>query len=137
MKLMQDMEDGFISALFVKEEDRLSRKLYIQLTIQELCIKHNIKFYTLKNGLINLNNEDEVFRSQLNGALAQMEVAKTTRKVLAAKQSKKEKGHFNGGKAPFGYVKVPGVDAIQIDTEEGSIVKLMFDSIYSKPRADE
>ncbi len=101
--LLKDAEDKKFNIVVFTRLDRITRSLQDLLFLVSFFEKHDIKLLSLNE---NINTEGPMGRFMLNllGALAQLEREIDSERVSTDMHYRAEKGKWNGGIIPFGYI---------------------------------
>ena len=130
-KLIQDIEEGKITCVIVKDVSRLSRN-YIEAGryLEEYFIEHDVRFISLELPYLDSYKHPE----QMNSILVPIQnvinddyCRQTSIKIRGVFNTKRSKGEFIGGFAPYGYERNPeDTHRFIIDPEAAEIVRDIF-----------
>ncbi|MDR2569585.1 MAG: recombinase family protein [Oscillospiraceae bacterium] len=99
-RLLQDVKDGHINTVLIKDLSRLGRNYLEVGNLAEVFLpEHNCELISLNEKL----DEMAVFRNWFN----ELHSRSTSNKVRAVKRMCAQDGKFGGAFAPFGYIKSP------------------------------
>ncbi len=123
--------------LLIRDLDRFSRSLAIYASAVDDLVAAGVtlyEFYGDGTGIrkLDLDNEDGRALADIKAVFAQMEKAKTKRRVRQAKGARAKAGGHPGGKRPFGY-QYPSRDPddrpapLLVDPVEAAVIRRMFD----------
>ena len=127
LELMNEVEKGNVSHLFVFNNDRLSRNDVTQQTIKLALQKNDVVLYT-KDGQFDLTNpQDKLFKTVLDG-IASYDNALRAERSRLGKLAKVKEGYWYGAPPPYGY-KTEN-KKLAIDKEESKWVKKIFNWVY-------
>lgn len=126
LKALLDLcDEGFVTDIFVTEQDRLSRSPLATFFIKRILIENNINLHTI-NQTIHLQDPEQSFVADLTSLLAKRErdifVKRSKRGVIEAAK----KGRWPGVILPYGYRRDSN-RIIEIDPEEAKIYLQMVD----------
>ena len=144
-RLLNDMKNGKINAVLVKDLSRLGRN-YIEVGnyLEQIFPLYNIRFIAINDNVDSFKDPNSVnnvivpFKNLMNDEYAR-DISNKVRSVL---DTKKVNGEFIGSLAPYGYIRNPrDPHKLIVDRESAKIVKKIFRMIlngYSKSEiADE
>ena len=129
-KMMMDIEAGKINCVIVKDLSRLGRN-YIEVgeLMDEIFPRYNVRLIAVNDNYDSINprsDADEIlipFRNLINEQYAR-EASSKIRDILG---NKREKGHFVGAFAPYGYKRDEGNrHQLVIDDHAAGIVRDIF-----------
>src|SRR5439155_23030922 len=106
-------EDGRADGFVVARMDRLARKLVVQEAVLADVWAAGAQAFEVGSGLIDPDDEERTFWRQLMGAMAQLDKARTLRRLNAGRAAKRTRDGWAGGMVPYGY---------RIDTEAEVLV---------------
>jgi site-specific DNA recombinase len=126
-KLRELVHAKAISAVIVHDPDRLSRNLGHQLLMAEEWEQAAVQLLIVSHPLEH-GPEGWLF-FQMRGALAEYERAKTLERTKRGLLGRAKAGHAYGASVPFGYryISEPHRGRFEIDGEEASVVRRIFD----------
>ena len=127
-RLMNDVENGVIDCIVVKDLSRIGRNL---IDVDDLLMNHLV---TLNVRFVAINNGYDSFSSPLsNLELAVINLANQhynrdlAQKSITARNTKSKKGEYLATQAPFGYKKCDKVkNKLVPDDEAAGYVRLIF-----------
>ncbi|MFG6105385.1 recombinase family protein [Leptothoe sp. EHU-05/26/07-4] len=128
LDLEEDVEKrlgaGLNVIVVVTAQDRIGRNNEIPALIGRLE-KSGVRFYSLNDGLISVQDPESEFMVDLRSTLGKLERNRIRRKILKNKAWKRASNHRVGGNPIFGYHWVD--DKLQIHPEHGPIARAMVD----------
>lgn len=124
LKLIEQIKTEKINVLILYESSRLTRDELEHQLVYRLFREKNVKIYTLNHGWLDLNNEDDVFLTNLLNLLDAREGRKTAKRVRDRMKELAEQGHWTGGAAPLGYDLIN--KKLFINEKDARIVKEIF-----------
>ena len=124
-RLLAAVRCGEVDLLMVTRVDRLSRSLLDFFEVNRLLEKHKVQFHSLHD---TFDTTTHVGRAMLSIVLvfAELERAQTAERTATAMRARAERGLWNGGSPPLGYIS-QGNGHLDVDPTEGDLVKLIFD----------
>ncbi len=127
-RLIQDIENGFVNCVVVKDTSRLGRE-FIETGnyIFKYFPEHNVRFIAILEGYDSFNSngvEDIIpFKTVIND----MYLKDTSRKIKSARHSLMKKGLYVGSSVPYGYKRsLEDSRLLVIDEYASLIVKEIF-----------
>lgn len=123
-KMMNDINLGFITAVFATEQDRLERNPNVRYFLKELLKENGVKLYS-SNGREDLTNFEDEFLGDIKSLMNQYYVNITSKKIKNVLKNNISKGKAHGILA-YGYRKDEN-NILQIDEEEAKIVRNIYD----------
>ena len=134
-KMLEDIENGKIDCVIVKDLSRLGRSMIdTGFYIEKYFPLHNIRFISVTDNYDSedKNNPQAMMMPVLN-MVNEMYAVDTGRKVHFANKQMMEEGKFVGSRAPYGYQKAPNdCHKLIIDPETAPVVKQIFEWAYEK-----
>ena len=130
-KMMDDISAGMISQVVVYKLDRISRSLLDFVQIYEAFRKHGVEFISC-NERFDTGTPIGTAMLSIVMVFAQLERETIQMRIKDNYYSRGEKGLYLGGRAPFGYQKIPvnyqgkKTYMFQEDIEQASVVKDVF-----------
>ncbi len=125
-RMIQDIEDGRINCVIVKDLSRLGRNYILTGQYTELYFpSHNVRFIAINDSVDSLNGDNEFapFKNIINEWYAR----DISKKVHAAFQTKFAMGERYCAYAPIGYKKSPdSVGKLIVDEETKWIIEKIF-----------
>jgi len=126
-KMIEDIESGGIGVLLIKDLSRLGRHNAMVAFYTEIFLPDNdVRLIALGDNIDTGHGENEImaFKSVINEYYAR----DISKKVRAVKRNQALKGEYNGGSAPYGYVKSPdNKHKLIVDEEAATVVRRMFE----------
>ncbi len=128
-ELIKGCSNGIYSRVLVVDQDRLSRNVKDLQVLKEIFKFNNIKLM-LQNTVLDLNNKDDDFMSDIQGVFSKRESKVIAERSARGRYQKAKQGKFpsGGNSIPYGY-KLDGEDRLVIDEEEARVVKRVFDLV--------
>ena len=126
-QMMEDIEDGKINLVVVKDLSRFGRE-YAQmgLYIEHYFEEKEVRFIAVGEGIDTINGTDNIIMPITN-VMNSVYAKECSRKTKAAHQARAKAGMYIGSHAPFGYVKDPGDrHHLVIDPPAAEVVRLIF-----------
>lgn len=103
-QLLNECKEGAINALYVIDEDRLSRNMNTKVVIKKILKDNNVHIYST-SGKVDFNDADSSFLSDLRTLLGQLETDKMSTRIKRVLKNSVENGGVGTGKSiPFGYM---------------------------------
>lgn len=130
-RLLNDMKNGCINCVIVKDLSRLGRN-YIEVGnyIEQVFPLFNIRFIAINDSIDSVKNPSSTntilvpFKNLINDEYAR----DTSTKIKSSLNAKKKKGEFVGAFPSYGYIKDPNdKHKLIIDEVAAEIVKKIFD----------
>lgn len=116
-----------IDGVFAVDIDRLTRNPELGFFLKRLFLEKDIKLYNLDGIEINLKDENEDLMVGIKLLLSGFELKKLKVRIKRALERNAIDGKVMGGAIqPYGYMKGKN-NLMEIDEEEGNIVKRIFD----------
>jgi len=103
MRLLDDAEAKKFDAVWVIDQDRLSRGDLADLSYIKKIFKENVIQLCTPYQKLSLTDVDDDFISDLFGILAKRERVKFKQRADRGRKIKAEKGEWHGATAPYGY----------------------------------
>ncbi len=134
-RLLNDMKNGKINAILVKDLSRLGRN-YIEVGnyLEQIFPLYNIRFIAINDNVDSFKDPNSVsnvivpFKNLMNDEYAR-DISNKVRSVL---DTKKVNGEFIGSVAPYGYLKDPNnKHKFIIDKKAATIVRKIFKMILN------
>ena len=129
-EMMQDMRDGRINCIVVKDLSRLGRN-YLEAGnyLEQIFPFFKVRFISINDGYDSTapNSADESLIIPLKNIINEGYAKDISVKVSTALETRKKQGKFTGKYAPYGYLKDPAdKNHLIIDEETRDIVKRIF-----------
>ena len=140
-KLLEDIKDGKINAVIVKDLSRLGRN-YIEVGnyLEQIFPLYNIRFIAVNDNIDSFKDPSSVsnvmvsFKNVMNDEYAR----DISNKVRGTLNTKKENGEFIGSSVPYGYQRDPkDKHKFIIDKEAAMVVKKIFKMILDGKTREE
>lgn len=126
IRLIQDIERGDISDVFVIDESRLTRNQHTKLMIKSIFAEHSIKVYTDLDGTIDFTDSNQEFMSDIRTLFASKFVKDSAKKIRSVLKNRASEGKAHGGPLkPFGYTADENKN-LAIEVEESKVIKEIF-----------
>jgi len=128
-ELLKGCSNGIYSRILVVDQDRLSRNIKDLQVLKEVFKYNNVKLM-LQNTVLDLNNKDDDFMSDIQGIFSKRELKVIAERSARGRYQKAKQGKFpsGGNSLPYGY-KLDKEDRLVIDEEEARVVRRIFDLI--------
>lgn len=125
-RLEEVLADGDVRALYVRDLDRLARRLMDTARIVDVCNQHNVTIYT-HDRVFAPRSPDTVLLISVLGGLAETEAATTSKRLKRTAENIRLRGGWNG-MAPYGWVlperhNADGVKTLTLHPEESKVVR--------------
>lgn len=125
-RLEEVLADGDVSALYVRDLDRLARRLMDTARIVDICNRHNVTIYT-HDRVFAPRSTDTILLVSVLGGLAETEAATTSKRLKRTAESIRQRGGWNGP-APYGWIlprerNAAGVKSLVLHPDESTIVR--------------
>ncbi|PUB12584.1 recombinase family protein [Paenisporosarcina sp. OV554] len=127
-KLLDDVEEGLTDIVLVVDQDRLSRLDTVEWELLKSILRSNKVKIAEPGNIVDLDNEDDEFMSDLKNLLAKREKKKIVRRMMRGKRRRMREGK-GFGKAPLGYSFNKETKTYEVD-EEWSWVIPFIDDLY-------
>lgn len=133
IQMIDDIENGVINMVLVKDLTRLGRKAKeILQYYQEYFPNKKVRFVTATEDSIDTYYKEDDDFIPFKAIMSEQHPKETSRKIKAVKISKAMQGLFQGNTAPYGYKKSPhNKNKLIVDKEVSEIIKEIFEK-YSK-----
>ena len=127
MRLLRDIQDGLISTVFVIDESRLTRNQSTKLLIKSKFSEYDVKVHTAIDGIVDYNDLNSEFLSDLKTLFASRFVRETSFKIASVLEKRVGESKIHTGVIkPYGYT--PDKDKkITIEEEEAKIVREIYE----------
>lgn len=124
------LTEGDVRALYVRDLDRLARRLMDTARIVDVCNRHDVTIYT-HDRVFTPRSPDTILLISVLGGLAETEAATTSKRLKRTAENIRQKGGWNGP-APYGWVRpeqrnADGVKTLKLHPEESPIVRQIVD----------
>ncbi len=97
------LEDHRADGIVIARMDRLARKLVVQEAVLARVWDAGAHAFEVGSGLIDPADDERTFIRQLMGAMAQLDKARTLRRLNAGRAAKRKRDGWAGGMVPYGY----------------------------------
>lgn len=133
IEMINDIENGMINMVVVKDLTRLGRKTNEVLRYyQEYFPLKKVRFITATEDTIDTYYKEDDDFIPFKAVMSEQYPKEISRKIKAVKIAKAKQGLFQGNTAPYGYKKSPNnKNKLIIDKEVSGIIKEIFEK-YSK-----
>ena len=126
--LRDAVRDGAVGLVAVLTPDRLARKYAYQVLLLEEFRRAGVEVVFLQHPISDDPNDQLLL--QIQGAIAEYERAVLGERFRRGKMQKARDGHYQGGRAPYGYRYVPRHDAVPghlvVDEGEAELVRTLY-----------
>ena len=131
LRLMDDIRSGRVDCIAVKDLSRFSRN-YIETCefLEKIFPFMGVRFLSVNDGYDSNspNSSNEGLIIALKALVHDQHIKDISRKIHASVQSRRERGEYTRGIAPFGYQKVAGQKGkLEPDPEAAPIVQQIFE----------
>lgn len=110
--LLKELNDDMFDAVLVIDKDRLSREETGQATINKTLRENDVLIIT-PSKVYDLNNENDVFISEIEDVMARNEYRKISRRFQRGKKRGAKRGEWTNGPPPYPYKYVPEAKSIR------------------------
>jgi site-specific DNA recombinase len=124
-KMRDDVRNGLINKIVCYDPDRLSRKLMVQLLLDDEFKKHNVELEFVR-GDYQDNPEGKMFFS-MRGAISEFEKAKIKERTSGGRTRKAKKGLVVKNNHIYGYSFNKEKNTYEINEEEAKVIRRIFD----------
>ena len=127
-RLVEDIKAGIVKAVYAEDQNRVSRNQTTYLFIKKLFSEHKVVLHTTLDGIINFDDGDSEFMSDIRIIFGNKFIKDTSKKIKAKLLSNATNGRVGGGLyKSFGYKKsTDGLSKLIIDEEEAPIIKKIY-----------
>ncbi|MDQ2804058.1 MAG: recombinase family protein, partial [Pseudomonadota bacterium] len=126
--LRDAVRDGAVGIVAVLTPDRLARKYAYQVLLLEEFRRAGVEMVFLQHPISDDPNDQLLL--QIQGAIAEYERAVLGERFRRGRLQKARDGHFQGGRAPYGYRYVRRQDAMPghlvVDEQEAELVRTLY-----------
>ena len=131
-ELLKGCSNGIYSRVLVVDQDRLSRSIKDLQVLKEVFQYNNVKLM-LQNTVLDLNNKDDDFMSDIQGIFSKRELKVIAERSARGRYQKAKQGKFpsGGNDIPYGY-ELDEEDRLIINQEEARVIRLIFDLIANQ-----
>lgn len=127
MKMMDDIENNIITAVFVYDMSRLTRSQVTNVAFKLMFKQKGIKVYSEMEGIVDFSKSDNEFMADIKALINQKQVRDSSIKIQGVLAYRASTGLAHGGAMkPYGYTGDANKMLI-IDEDEASIVRTIFD----------
>lgn len=125
-KLNEEMEQGNIGTIIVKDHSRLGRdRLVMGYLLEEKFVDYGVRYIAINDGIDTKKGIDESLA--IRDLFNEWHARDTSKKIKAVKMAAANRGERIGTKAPYGYKKDPNNSKKIIPNEDTSpIIKRIF-----------
>ena len=128
LRLLNDAEAGKFDAVWVIDQNRLSRGDIAELSYIKKVFKDNNIIICTPNQRIDLSDIEDDFISNLFGIIAERERRKTKQSADRGRREQFEKGEWGGRTPPFGYYYDPSKSkSLLVDPREARVYRLIVE----------
>ncbi len=126
--LRDAVRDGAVQLAAVLTPDRLARKYAYQVLLLEEFRRAGVEVAFLQHPISDDPNDQLLL--QIQGAIAEYERAVLGERFRRGKLQRARDGHYQGGRAPYGYRYVPRQDTVPghlvVDEQEAELVRTLY-----------
>lgn len=127
-RMMNDLRDGKIDCVIVKDLSRLGRNYLESGEYIELVFPFFQCRFIAINDRFDTKYQQADFSIQLKNLANERYAKDISQKILSVKRNAQENGKFTAGRAPYGYrIDPEDKQHLVIDEETAPVVKLMFE----------
>jgi len=125
-ELLNNCEKGIYKRVLVVDQDRLSRSVKDLQVIKEIFKENKVKLM-LQNTVLDLDNEDDDFMSDIQGIFSKRELRIIAKRVARGRYQKAKQGKLplGGNNILYGYT-LDKDGKMVIDPEEAKVVRNIF-----------
>lgn len=130
-RMVEDIENGMINVVIVKDHSRLGRNLSkTQYYFEQFFPENNVKYVAVNDGIerdpMDFDYDDDM-RIDFLALINQFYPKDISKKVRSALTAKREKGEFIGSCPPYGYIKSQeNKNRLVPDNEAAEVVRLIY-----------
>ncbi len=129
-RMEEVLAEGDVRALYVRDLDRLARRLVDTARIVDTCNRHDVTIYT-HDRVFAPRSPDTILLISVLGGLAETEAATTSKRLKRTAENIRLRGGWNG-MAPYGWVlpehrNANGVKTLTLHPEESKVVRQIVD----------
>lgn len=129
-RLEKALAEGDVRALYVRDLDRLARRMMDTARIVDVCNHHDVTIYT-HDRVFAPRSPDTILLISVLGGLAETEAATTSQRLKRTAENIRQRGGWNG-LAPYGWVlpehrNENGVKTLTLHPEESKVVRRIVD----------
>jgi DNA invertase Pin-like site-specific DNA recombinase len=117
------LEDRTATGIVVARLDRLARKLAVQEAILVDVWAAGATAFEVGSGIVDPDDEDRTFYRQVMGAVAELDKAKTLRRLNAGREAKRSRDGWAGGMVPYGHRIDPDTKTLVPDDAEQRVLR--------------
>lgn len=127
-RMIEDIEDGKIDIVLVKDQSRLGREhLQTGYYIEMFFPDNNVRFIAVNDNVDTENQSGNNDFIGIRNVMNEFYAKDTSRKIRSARKTLAEQGKFTAPFAPYGYKKDPNdKHRLLVDENTAPIVKRMF-----------
>ena len=131
LKMISACKEGVYKKVLVVDQDRITRNVGDLQRIKEIFTTRKINL-VLQNDILDFNNEDDDFISDINGVLSKREIRIFAKRSARGKYQKAKQGKIptSGFNINYGF-KLNKDDQMVINEDEASTMRLIFELIVS------
>ena len=127
-RMMNDLRDGKIDCVIVKDLSRLGRNYLESGEYIELVFPFFQCRFIAINDRFDTKYQQPDFSVQLKNLANEMYAKDISKKILSVKRNAQEQGKFTAGRAPYGYLLDPeDKQHLIVDEETAPVVKEMYE----------
>lgn len=131
-RMMNDLRDGKIDCVIVKDLSRLGRNYIESGEYIELVFPFFQCRFIAINDRFDTKYQQADFSVQLKNLANEMYAKDISKKIVSVKRNAQEQGKFTAGRAPYGFLIDPAdKQHLIIDEETAPVVKMMYELLAS------
>lgn len=127
-RMMQDVQEGRIRCIAVKDLSRLGRN-YIETGnfIEKICTFFDLRLISVNERFDSGSSGGGMFSAPVFNVINDLYAKDISKKTCTALRAKRQKGEFVGGYAPHGYQKDPqDPSRLIVDPETAPVIRQIF-----------
>lgn len=115
-----------IEAVVVAKSDRIARDIMVYYYYKHELLKKDIKLISVAEDFGAMGEYGAMFEAFI-AVMAELERANIRKRMMGGRMVKARAGGYAGGKVPYGYRANKETHALEIDEEEASAVRVIFE----------
>lgn len=129
-RMMNDIRDGKVNCVIVKDLSRLSRNHLESGEFIEMVFPYlNVRFISITDRFDSLYKQADI-SVQIKNLLNERYAKDVSKKICSVMESMQKQGKYVGSKAPYGYLRDPmDKHHLVIDPEAAPIVRELFEMV--------
>lgn len=122
----EDYANPPIEAVVVAKSDRIARDIMVYYYYKHELLKKDIKLISVAEDFGAMGEYGAMFEA-LIAVMAELERSNIRKRMAGGRMVKARAGGYAGGRVPYGYKADKTTHALEIDEEEASAVRIIFD----------